>query len=372
MLKTSDYGLSLVIMFALILLTSICSSSIVALSNDEWYYEIKYSYSDHLEVRSEPAENSSLIGKLSYLDKVLLVVDVNNDLAFGWDMIVYPVRGYVKSDKLITTDLSRIQNAKLYEIVEEQNKYSNWDASVLYCEPEFSFVKKDHNFSSETIGIIQKNEKVLFVKKEGESKKVWLNILYPVEGYVSATEYSESGGDVILSLGFSYSPLNLPYEKNMENYKNPIGGILEFSKTNWNLAFRFGFQIGQTNLNTYILKTQHYYFLMRWTFLRMFEKKLGVYAFAGGSYWLSKFQNTKYPALTEYYPEEEDEDLGYNAGCGLVYHMGSFFLDVQYMFWGSREAKFGKEPESGEFTNLYKLFPGANLINVVLGYSYVF
>ena len=136
--------------------------------------------------------------------------------------------------------------------------------------------------------------------------------------------------------------------------------------------FRLGYTNGQANLKEYILKNEIFYLHVQYTFWRIINNHFRFYALAGGGYWQSKFQFTKYPSLTDYFPEESQKGFGYYVGGGLEYNLSGFYLGVQYSFFGTEEATFGPEPKDGEFTNQYNLFVGSNKVEVNFGYRFKF
>lgn len=105
----------------------------------------------------------------------------------------------------------------------------------------------------------------------------------------------------VIALGVSYGALNIPYEKNLKNYHNPLGGVIEFTKTNWLFSVAAGYSYSESRFSQYYLKTQYAFLQIKFKFLKLFNNKLEAYALAGGNYWLPSFQNLKYPPLTTTY-----------------------------------------------------------------------
>ena len=157
----------------------------------------------------------------------------------------------------------------------------------------------------------------------------------------------------------------------LKNYFNPLGGYLEYSKANWNFGFRLGYNYTESRLTTFYNKTHQAYFHILYRFLNLFTGKLKAYALIGGNYWFSSFQNTKYGSVGGYYNIEKDSGPGLITGGGLIYNLSRFYLEVQYIFFTSRQAKFGKEPAPGEFSNYNTLYPGSNHLEVILGYKFI-
>ena len=358
-------GISLI----LVLIPFNLTYSFSSLQNN-WSFGIFYVSEGTINIYDSPSVDSKITGHFTYLEKVLIVVDNNNRGKFGWQKVLYPKAGYVEEKYLITPQ-KKLEKDKRYGYKEE-GESAFWQCEIKYCIKDYSFVKKFPDYQSGNIGIIKKEEKVLTILSGHSSNKIWTKILYPFEGYVLSEDILVDAGDFVLCVGGLYGVFQTPFEKNFTDLKKPLGGFLEFTKTNWKLSFRAGYNYFQSNISTYILKTNLLYLQIRYNIFSLFNNHINPYAFAGGCYWFSNFQNTKYPTLTTYFPLEKDSGPGYVIGGGLMYNLYGFFLDVQYFFFSSRLAVFGKEPLPGEFTNQYKLYPGSNQINVMLGYRFVF
>jgi hypothetical protein len=338
-------------------------------SNNNWSAEIFYVSERTINIYKEPTTDAEVSGHFVYLEKLLIVIDYSNPCNFGWQKVVYPQKGYVE-DKFLITHQIKAERDKRYGY-KDDDEYSRWQWNIKFCSKNYSFVKEFPDYQSLNVGMLKKEEKVLVVV-DAKNNKIWTKILYPVEGYILSENIFEDVGSFVLSVGGSYGVSQIPYEKNLTNLKNPIGGFLEFSKTNWRLSFRVGYNHSGSKISTYNLKTDLIYLQVRYNFLRMFNNHLNPYIFAGGCYWNSSFQNTKYPELASYFPLEKDNGTGYMFGVGLIFSINNFVLDVQYFYFGSKQAVFGKEPQPGQFTNQYKLYPGSNQVNVMLGYRFVF
>ena len=357
------------------------------LTNDGWSAQIFYVSEATINIYETPSAEAKVTRHYVYLEKVLVLIDNGNtghlaDPArlvsdkseragrFGWRKVLYPKKGYVE-DKFLITIQKKLAIDKKYGYKEEIGT-DGWQYEFRFCNKDYSFIKGLPGYQSQNVGIVINGEKVLTIADEINNNKVWTKILYPVDGYILSQDILADVGDFYVGVGWLYGVSQISYEKNFKNLKNPLGGFLEFSKTNWQLGFRVGYNYSESNISTYILKTNLLYLQIRYNLLNMFNNHLSGYAVAGGCYWFSSFQNTKYPTLTSYFPLEKDSGPGYLAGGGLTYTLYNFFIDVQYFFFGSRMAVFGKEPLPGEFTNQYKLYPGGNQVNVMFGYKWIF
>lgn len=343
------------------------------LNNDTWTAQTFYASEDTVKIYESPSVDEKVTGHYVYLEKVLVLIDnsitgreADPASRFGWRKVLYPKRGYVETKYLLTPQ-KKFELDSRYGYKEEETE-KGWKYEFRFCKRDNSFVKELPGFESPNTGLIINGEKVLIVDDEINNNKVWRKIIFPIYGYIYYEDILLETGNFFVSIGASYGAAQIPYEKNFKNYKNPLGGFFEFSKTNWRLGFRIGYNYSESNISTYILKTNLVYLQIRCNILSVFNNHLSVYAAAGGCYWFSSFQNTKYPTLTSYFPLEKDGGPGYIAGGGLTYTLYNFFIDVQYFLFGSRAAVFGKEPLPGEFTNQYKFYPGSNQVNVMFGY----
>lgn len=338
--------------------------------NKNWNVEIKYILPGTVNLYSETSDTSKVIGYYYYLDKVLIINDKNNYVKFGWAKVIYPNEGYLHDMDLITTEQKIELDERFKNKPDELQSTQNWQPYIIECDKEYSFIKNGDSFTSDNKGIVKQDDEVLVVSDNGLLNKEWLQILYPKAGYVFAEEYAVIPSNHILGIGVSYGALNIPYEKNLKNHRNPIGGFIEYTKSNWDFLFRIGYSNSQSNLKEYILKNDIIYLNIQYSFLRLFNNHFRFYALAGGGYWFSKFQYTKYPSLTDYFPEEKNKGFGYIVGGGIEYNLYGFFLGVQYSYFGTKEVTFGPVPKPGEFTNQYKLFIGSNQVEVDLGYRF--
>ncbi|OGU65908.1 MAG: hypothetical protein A2499_04755 [Stygiobacter sp. RIFOXYC12_FULL_38_8] len=360
----SKINFAFAILFSLLLSEKIISQPSI---NSEWTAETFFVSNASVNIYKEPTTEAEVIGNFSYLERVLVIIDTRMTNKFGWKKVVHPQVGFVEEKFLIS-------QLKKTELIKSQyyDDVQRWQTTFKYCTKDYSYIKEQSSFESKTSGLIQKEEKVLCITDETYKNKIWLKCLYPIAGYIIAEDFVEDNSNFVVRIGGAYGVENLPYEKNLTKFTSPIGGFVEVTKSNWRINFRIGYNHSGTNLNTYHLKTDLFYFLTRYEFLRLFNNHLNPYALIGGAYWMSNFQNTKYPSLTSYFPLEKDSGPAYMLGGGLIYNLYGFFIDIQYFFFGSRQAVFGKEPLPGEFSNQYKLYPGSNQFNVMIGYSFTF
>ncbi len=340
-------------------------------SGSEWHAEIYYVSGIKINIYEAPSTDAKILGNFYFLNKLLTVDDPASPCKFGWKRVVYPYKGYIKDKHIFTLDDAIKKYGDYW--YEDAIKKLAWQWAVKICSGQYSLVREAPGYESKIAGVIGDEEKILIVIDVNNDNKVWTKILYPVDGYIQAADISEGAGRFAVSIGGIYGIKNIPYEKNFSNLKNPYGGFLELSKTDWKFSLRFGYSYSESNIDKYYLKTQLYYALIRYDFFSLFNDHLNPYVFAGGSYWISNFQNIKYPSLaSSYYPLEKNRGPGYTAGGGLLLNIYNFIIDAQYFFFGSNKAVFGKEPLPGEFTNQYKLYPGSNVVNVMLGYRIIF
>jgi hypothetical protein len=340
---------------------------------NDWTAEVRYAAKEEVKVHSMPSEDSQLMGHYNYLERILIVNETVEKTKFGWKRTLYPIKGFVRSENLIS-ELQRnnLQQKNKNESFDEFTGNVKWEPIVLYAADEYVFIKKESSFGSENIDVMQYGEKILSIQKSGAQNQVWKKVLYPVDGYVYSTDVTESLSSPLLAIGISYGVVNVPYEKNMENYRNPRGGFIEYSRTNWIVSFRLGYNNSQAHLKKYIMKTQTAYLHIQLTLFKLFDKHLRFYAFGGGGYWFSTFQNTTYPSLEDYFKEEKDKGPSYSFGGGIEYTLRGFFLGVQYGFWGTNLGVFGEEPQTGEFGMQYKVYPAFHQVEIDFGYRFEF
>jgi len=339
---------------------------------DDWQYKVMYTSIDDCQLFDQPDDYSQAVDSLSSLEKVVVVRSSKDNFGVGWSKCIYPYKGFIRSKFLSSTDPSQTIDTDLKRRIKIRNMYETWGINETYSETDYAFVKSEPSYTSSNVGVIKDGNKVLLVTDGQNENNLWIKIIYPVEGYILSTDFSISGTNTSLSIAFSFGVVNVPYEKNLSNDFNPIGGMLEYIIPDWHLGIRVGYNYWQSHISDYILKTHLAYLQLRYTFLSFLNNDLETYAAAGGGYWFSSFQNTKYVNLKDYFTEEKDKDLAYTLSAGAIYKFSNFYLDIQYFFVGTREGKFGKEPKTGEFTNQYKLYPAANHVNVFLGYTFRF
>ncbi len=339
-------------------------------SGNGWQAETYYVSGIMINLYQAPYDSSTVVDHLYYLNKLIILNNPSSPVKYGWKHVIYPAKGYVKADSIITAR----EGLKVFGSFWHQNeveKYS-WDWETKTCENQFSFIREFPDYQSKITGVVNSDERILVIKRI-DGNKFWTKIIYPEEGFLPTKELETGGGNYALSIGGTYGVQNIPIEKNLTNLKSPYGGFLELSRTNWNFSLRIGYSHIESNVDKYYMKTQLIYAIIRYEFIRLFSNHLSPYVFAGGCYWMSNFQNTKYPSLmSTYYPLEKDKGPGYAAGGGLIFSMYNFFVDAQYFFFNSRQAVFGEVPKTGQFTNQYKLYPGSNIVNIMFGYKFIF
>lgn len=347
-------------------------AQILQSENGNWSVEIRYIELGTVNLYASTSEESKLIGHYYYLEKVLILNDNNEYVKFGWAKVIYPKEGFLLKKNLLTTEQKITLDVRSKNKPDKFQSTQNWKPYIVESDKEYSFIKKGNDFGDETVGIIRKGDEVLTISNDGLQNKEWTKIYYPQKGYVLSSELALTPSNHLLGIGFSYGFLNIPYEKNLKNFRNPIGGFIEYTKSNWDFLIRIGYVNFQSHLNEYILKNNVFYLQIQYTPLRIINNHIRFYVLAGGGYWSSSFQFTKYPSLTDYFPKEKDKGYGYSVGGGIEYSLSNFFIGVQYSSFMTQEATFGPEPKPGKFTNQYKLFIGSNKVEVGLGYRFEF
>ena len=171
-----------------------------------------YVYEGKVPVLSQPNTDADTSGFVYYLDKVLVINNSNS--RFGWQQIIYPVKGFVDEKLLMTPDEKKKLDIRLNNSGEE-NKYSQWEWEVRECPNDYVLVKETANENSQTLGYLSDGEKFLYIKDNLNGTGIWTKIIYPDDGYIK-TEDMYSHSSPVLSLGFSYGALNIPYEKNLK------------------------------------------------------------------------------------------------------------------------------------------------------------
>jgi hypothetical protein len=227
------------------------------------------------------------------------------------------------------------------------------------------------NEASETKGLLIDKQKTILIREQFNYQSIWVKTVYPFPGYIKYYDAFANTGSPFLALGISYGAKHIPYEKSLNNYFNPLGGYLEFSRTNWNFGFRLGYNHAESRISTFFVKTDQIYAHLVYKIFRLFNNKLEIYALAGGNYWFSSFENKKYGAENSYFKLEKDSGPGYVAGGGLIYNLGKFFIEAQYNLFGSRQAEFGSKPVQGSFNNYSPLYPGSNHFEIIFGYRFI-
>ncbi len=351
---------------------NILIAQVLQSDNEDWSVEVKYIEPGTVDLFSSTSEDSKVIGHFYYLDKILILNDKNEYVKFGWKKVVYPKDGFLLEKNLLTTEQKIALDKRFKNKPDEFQSTQNWKPHIIECEKEYSFIKKENDFSAGNAGIIKEGDEVLIISSDGVQNKEWLEIIYPKSGYVFSKELAVTPSNHILGIGIAYGFVNIPYEKNLDNYRNPMGGFIEYTKSNWDFLFRIGYTNSKSNLKEYILQNDIFYLHVQYTLFRLFNRHIRFYVLAGGGYWQSKFQFTKYPTLTESFPEESASGIGFAVGGGIEYTLGGFFLGVQYSFFGTEEAKFGPNPVDGELTTQYELFIGSNQVEVDFGYRFEF
>ncbi len=344
------------------------SASFLFAQNSNWTYKTMFVKDGEVKVRAEENENAKVTGKVYYLDKVIIVKDERLPVRFGWARIVFPVRGFLPVSSLITPEEKRTLDIRFGNKPQEELK-QNREIVVRTCKNEFNFVRTLPFNASPTAGILKEGETVLLLVEKDIPDALWVKSLYPLAGFIKRDDINWEKKNFVLSLGFFYSALDVPYEKNLQKKKNPMGGFITFGRANWLVTPGIGVLFSQSHSGMFLLKTQLYSFFLNVHVLRLFSNHLDFFGTLGGGYWQASFENFKYPNIPEYYPLLKTKGFAYLSGGGFDINFWNLFLGVQYLFWNSpKEAVFGDEPKPGDLTMQYKLFPGANLINVAIGY----
>lgn len=319
-------------------------------------------------ILNNPTDEADTIGFVYYRDKVLLVDDGWGK--FGWKKVIYPIYGYIKETHLLTPkDKSELD--KKFGLTHGENEYSKWSWETISCTNEYVFVKSQMNESSSTVGLLIDNENIIIIRDQFDFQNIWVKTVYPYQGYIKFFDAFGIGGYPYIALGLTYGVKHIPYEKNLKNYFNPIGGYLEIKNTNWFLGFRVGYNYAESRLTTFYVKTNQAYLHLVFRILKLFNNKLEFYALAGGNYWFSSFENKKYEGGNAYFKLEKDSAPGYVLGGGMIYNFSQFYIEAQYSLFGSRQAKFGTPPTQGVFVNYSTLYPGSNHFEIIFGYRII-
>lgn len=333
-------------------------------SKQVWKAEIRYVNVSELPLLKEQSRQSDTLYHFYFMERILIITGDENAANYGWCRVVYPKHGFVEERYLFTDK----DTDKFGKQISPPELHPLWTYEIKYCSETFALVRRQPKFDSENIGIIQKNEPILIILEKDLKERVWYKTIYPIEGFIYSNDFMMDEGYDILSFGGSLGFLQIPYERNFDNYRIPLGLFLEYTRSNWDLNFRAGYTNSQSNISTYILKTDLIYLTGSYTLFRFFKESAEVFLMGGVGIWYSSFQNTKYPTLTEYFKEEKQDGMGYLLGAGFRYNFPNLFAEIQYLFIGTREAKFGPYPVPGEFTNQYLLYPASNHFGISIGY----
>jgi hypothetical protein len=372
---------SLKILIAILLIIP----TIVFSQYPDWNYSVQYVKIQKSEIHSSITDTSQVVAHVKFGDRLITVNDSRYPATFGWQRIIFPVKGYIRSPYL-TDNLEELKNYKL-KFLEAAKDSAVVDSakidiiskdSTIYptvtqikCTADFALIKSQPYNTSETVGYVNSKEPVLILLNSENYKGLWLKTIYPYQGYIerSLTDFVKAAQHI--TVAFYYGVENIPYEKNMENLKNPLGAMIIYDKSSWFISPGIGINYSQIHLNTYYLKTLFAYLFGNVKIFSLFNSHLQFYGTAGGGYWFANFQNTKYPELTSYYPLLKSKGFAYAVGGGVSYTNWNFVVGVQYLFWNSfKMAVFGKKSTGpGDFSNEYKLFPGANQLNLIIGYK---
>jgi hypothetical protein len=338
------------------------------LQGEEWEVYISAVSTAKEPILKTASEEADTIGFIYNREKVLIVED--GWIKFGWKKIIYPLSGYIRENSLMSVEDERERDIKFDPLAIEEAK-PEWTWEILTCANEYTFVKAQRSESSETVGLLQSNEKAILIKEQYNPQAIWVKSVYPINGYIKYLDAFKGINYPYLALGLSYGAKHIPYEKNLKNYFNPLGGYIEYSKTNGNLGIRLGYNYTESRLTTFYVTTDQIYLHLVYRFFYLFNDKLSLYALVGGNYWFSTFNNKKYEADNSYFKQEKDSGPGYAVGGGLIYCLGNFFIEAQYILFGSKQAEFGSKPVQGSFTNYSTLYPGSNHLEVILGYRFI-
>ncbi len=335
---------------------------------DEWNYETKFVKAGTVNVYSDANTNSKVVGKIYYLEKVIVVEDSKHPLPFGWTKVVYPLQGFVEKTYLITPQEKRELDIRFGN---KPQKERGKEDVVLpsTCKSEFVFVKALPFNAAKTVGFLKEDEPLLLLVEKEFPNALWVKTLYPFSGYVKRSDVNWGSNNLRLTLGAFYGAWNVPYEKNLTNKNNPVGGFVVLDKQSWIFSPGIGFLTTSTHSEMFLLKTKLLFLFTQLNFLSLFNNHLDLYGTIGGGYFFSSFENTKYPNLPTYYPLLKTQGFAYLTGGGFNVNIFDFFIGANYLFWNTpKEAVFGDEPKPGDLTNQYKLFPGENVLNVTIGY----
>jgi len=370
MMKEHKYKSKVILIFLLFFLSIIelHPHNFFTSPQENWTAYVLYVKDGKVPVLKNPSDETDTINFVYYRDKVL-VVDKEWE-TFGWKKIVYPINGFIQEKSLMTLAEKIKIDVKSNNPIEE-NEYSKWSWEIISCSNDYVLVKTQKNEASETVGLLIDNEKAILIKEQFNFQSTWVRTAYPFQGYIKYLDAFKGKRDPYLALGITYGAKHIPYEKNLNNYFNPLGGYLEYGKANWNPGFRIGYNHAESRLSSFFIKTDQVYFHLLYKIFRLFNEKLETYALAGANYWFSSFENKKYGSDNSYFKLEKDSGPGYVVGAGLIYNLGIFFIEAQYISFWSRQAEFGSKPVQGSFSNYSTLYPGSNHIEIIFGYRIV-
>lgn len=369
--------------FPLFILTVLIFNTGSFAADNNWSAKIMYVKSGTLIVHSKPFIESDSVGTVYYLNKVLILSDPQKPDFIGWSNIIYPQKGYIISDSLITPEEKHALDIRFHNNPNEDSLYNDWYAKIVYAGKDYTFIKKYPNFLSANTGAVKNKEPLISIIHKKAQNKIWMQVIFPFKGYVYIDNLIYPQKSLVITntnnlnierehsymaLATTYSPIQIPYEKNLSNYFTPLGFNVEFGGTNWLFNYGLSYSYSQAHLKKYILSTHLIYLYLRYNLLKLFNDNFEIYIQGGGGYHLSSFVFKKYPQLSNRFPKEKASGYIYLGSAGLEYHFWGLFIGAEYFYWGSKEAVFGPNPEQGKFTNQYKLFPGSNQLKIKIGY----
>jgi hypothetical protein len=118
----------------------------------EWNYFIKYVNSSQTEVYTSPNDSSEVVGELKLGQEIIVINDTRYPEVFGWEYVIYPIKGYVFSSELVDKK----------EAITE--KFENKEVSPVVlkkkCISNFALIKEKPNYFSTTVGYINNDDYV--------------------------------------------------------------------------------------------------------------------------------------------------------------------------------------------------------------------
>ncbi len=188
-----------------------------------------------------------------------------------------------------------------------------------------------------------------------------------------------------------FSPYFFPVEKGFNpdfgngilKNKYPWGANLEYSRTNWPIGFGFGYNAAEalSESEAFKLTSKTFNLYVKYTPVTLFNNSFEPFISAGATNWYSSFENIRYPDMTEYYPVEKDNGLGFSAAVGATFNFRNFMIGAQYKLYITGESEFGEqasdpqtviEAEEWQPSNQYKLYSGSNQLQILIGYRFEF